>query len=104
MKRPTPKPSDGVAIVLALAVLGYHLLITAEPIQGVAIAIWILVLQSALRRGNDEQAAVVFGLGAFVLAGFLSGVVWLFFTNLIVAGFAYTIWTVKYAPERTSSA
>lgn len=104
MKRPSPKLSDGVAIVLAVAVLGYHLFVLAEAIQGVAIAVWALVLQSALRGDDYERAAVVFALGLFVLLGMLSGVIWLYFTNLIVACTAYAIWTVKYAPGETSAA
>lgn len=103
VERPSPKLADGVAALLALVVLGYFLFVRQQPVVGTTVTLWILALQLAFRTRSREHSVVVFALGLFVLAGLFSGLLWLYLTNLIVAGFAYTIWTLKYAPGRMAS-
>ncbi|QGA81083.1 hypothetical protein [Halomicrobium sp. LC1Hm] len=97
------EPLDVIGAGIAAVVFGYLLIIEGSLIPGFVLAAWILSMSVSLRSSNYEHTVVLLVLGSLITGAMMSGQFTYLLLSVVVAGFGYTLWTIKRSSRDTAA-
>ncbi|NLV09148.1 hypothetical protein GOC74_04295 [Halomicrobium mukohataei] len=97
------EPLDVIGAGIAAVVFGYFLIIEGNLVRGFVLAAWILSMSVSLRNSNYEHTVVLLVLGSLITGAMISGQFTYLLLSVVVAGFGYTLWTIKRSSRDTAA-
>ncbi|MBO4247666.1 hypothetical protein IL252_07540 [Halomicrobium sp. IBSBa] len=97
------EPLDVIGAGIAAVVFGYFLIIEGNLVRGFVLAAWILSMSVSLRSSNYEHTVVLLVLGSLITGAMMRGQFTYLLLSVVVAGFGYTLWTIKRSSRDTAA-